>query len=213
MVINAMGTDPDEAKITREDHPRIESAPDADPSEQPKRSNFSTRNVLVVYGRDELLRRDLFVFLRTVGLNPLEFEEIVQQTGTASPYVLDALKLAFTNVQACVVLFSPDETVQLRPHLRSSHDPEGAELQPRPNVLVEAGMAMALQPARTILVRVGKVRSFSDFDGKHYVNLTGTAESRNKLVGKLRVAGCDPRTADDDWLTVGNFKPSGEDQI
>jgi predicted nucleotide-binding protein len=175
------------------------------PSGPSVESHFSPRNVLVVYGRNKALRRDLFALLRALGLHPFEFEEMAQHTGSASPYTWEVLETAFKNVQACVVLFSPDETVSLRPELREKHDDDEKALQPRPNVLIEAGMALALQPKRTILVKVGNVRQFSDFDGKQYVSLTGSAESRNKLRGRLQMAGCDVKSNGDDWLTIGDF--------
>jgi predicted nucleotide-binding protein len=184
---------------------------DRESSRQGRGAHFSKRNVLVVYGRNQALRRDLFSFLRAINLNPLEFEEMARHTGSTSPFTLEVLETAFENVQACVVLLSPDESVTLRPELRGPGDSTQPEFQPRPNVLIEAGMAMALQPNRTILIRVGNVRSFSDFDGKQYVNLTGSAESRNKLLNKLHLAECDVKSHGDDWLTVGDFQISEGD--
>ena len=177
-------------------------------SEGERGAFYSKRNVFVIYGRDNTLRQALFSFLRAINLNPLEFEEIVHQTGKTSPFTMEVLETAFKNVQACVVLLSPDEFVSLRPCLRDPDDTKQRELQPRPNVLIEAGMAMALQSKRTILVRAGKLRTFSDFDGIQYVNLTGNAESRNNLLGKLKLAGCDVKSLGGDWLTNGNLKPT-----
>lgn len=171
----------------------------------------ANKNVFVVYGRDERLRRDLFSFLRTLGLNPMEFEEMAHLTGSASPFTLEIVETGFQNAQACVVLFSPDEFVSLRKGLREESDSDSTDLQPRPNVLIEAGMALALQPKRTVLVRVGKVRDFSDLYGKNYVNLTNTADSRNKLIGRLQASGCDVKRHGSDWLNVGNFKPTEEE--
>ena len=148
----------------------------------------------------------MFSFLRALGLNPLEFEEMVHQTGSASPFTLEVIETAFRNAQACIVLMSPDEIVRLRPELRGPGDSKSSEYQPRPNVLIEAGMAVALQPKRTIIVKIGTVRSISDFDGKQYVSFTGAAESRNKLLGKLRLAECEVQSHGDDWLTAGKFE-------
>jgi predicted nucleotide-binding protein len=171
----------------------------------------SKKEVFVVYGRDERLRRDLFSFLRALNLNPLEFEEMAHRTGSASPFTLEILEKGFEDAQACVVLLSPDEAVSLRKGLRRGGDSNSRELQPRPNVLIEAGMAIALQPKRTILVRVGKIREISDLAGKNYVNLDNSPESRNKLLSRLQVAGCEAKSRGGDWLTEGNFKPSEED--
>jgi predicted nucleotide-binding protein len=174
-------------------------------------SDPSKKNVFVVYGRDEALRLDLFAFLRAIGLTPLEFEEMVHLTGKPSPFTLEVLQAAFHHVQACVVLLSPDESVCLRPSLQEIGDPGTPELQPRPNVLIEAGMAVALRPERTVLVQVGKTRKFSDFDGKQYVALDGSAKSRNKLLHRLQLAGCDAKGHGSDWLEVGKFQAGGMD--
>jgi predicted nucleotide-binding protein len=186
----------------------------ATPAEEPPNSDSASRphnrDVMVIYGHDESLRRDLFSFLRDLGLNPLEFEEMRHLTGEPSPFMLDIVRTGFQNAQACVALFSPDEVVRLREELETEDDPKKEEFQPRPNVLIEAGMAIALQPKRTILLHVGKVRDFSDLAGKNYVNLDGSPESRNKLLGRLREAGCDAKSHGSDWLTKGKFKPSGE---
>jgi predicted nucleotide-binding protein len=165
----------------------------------------SKHDVFVVYGRDHRLRRDLFSFLRSVGVNPLEFEEMSHLTGSTSPSTWEVIQAGFARAQACVVLFSPDELVTLREELRESDDSDVPQYQSRANVLVEAGMALALHPKRTIIVKVGHVREVSDLDGIQYVNLTGSAESRNKLVGKLQLAGCEIKTHGEDWLNVGNF--------
>jgi predicted nucleotide-binding protein len=176
--------------------------------EAPLLAPEAKRNVFVVYGRDERLRTDLFSLLRAFGLNPIEFEEMAQFTGSTSPHLWEILQAGFKHSQACVVLLSPDELVELRPGLRKPTEPRLVELQPRQNVLIEAGMALALHPTRTILVRVGNVRPISDLDGKHYVSLDGSADSRNKLRNKLTLAECDVKTHNGDWLKVGDFKPS-----
>jgi hypothetical protein len=52
------------------------------------------RNVMVVHGRDEAIRRAMFSFLRSIGLHPIEWSEAVDQTGSAAPYVGDVLDRA-----------------------------------------------------------------------------------------------------------------------
>ncbi len=46
-----------------------------------------SRNVFVVHGRDEQVRREMFGLLRRLGLNPLEWEHLVGATGLASPFI------------------------------------------------------------------------------------------------------------------------------
>ncbi len=45
------------------------------------------RNVFVVYGRNSELRRAMFEFLRSIGLNPIEWSMAVAMTETGAPYL------------------------------------------------------------------------------------------------------------------------------
>ena len=117
------------------------------------------RKVFVVHGRNEPARTAMFSFLRSIGLQPIEWSQAVAATGEASPYIGTVLDSAFEAAQAVVVLMTPDEIAYLRPEYSSGEsDPEcepGA--QGRPNVLFEAGMAMGRDPKRTVLVELGAI--------------------------------------------------------
>jgi hypothetical protein len=102
--------------------------------------------------------------------------------------------------QAFLVLMTPDEEVTLRPELRKRPCDGNPAFQPRPNVILEAGMALATDEARTILVSIGPLRGTSDLDGRHVIRLNNSAERRNDLVQRLKVAGCHPNTNGTDWL-------------
>lgn len=80
----------------------------------------------------------------------------------------------------------------------------------RPNVLFEAGLALAYCPTRTILVEVGSLRPFSDIGGRQVLRMGNEAAKRNALAARLRQAGCEVRTDRDDWLTTGDFSPPPE---
>src|SRR5579859_4729629 len=102
------------------------------------------RAVWVIYGRDERLRQGMFTFLRSIGLEPLEFSIARKQTREPLPYIGEILEAGFLQAQAVVVLLSPDDEARLRPDLQREADPAyEAKLtgQARPNVLFEAGMA------------------------------------------------------------------------
>jgi hypothetical protein len=73
------------------------------------------RNVLVVFGRNTDARLAMFEFLRSIGLNPIEWNRARALTGEATPYIGTILDAAFRIAQAVVVLFTPDEIVSLRP--------------------------------------------------------------------------------------------------
>ena len=102
------------------------------------------RRVFVVHGRDDTLAADRFAFLDAIGLQPIAWRDAVRQTGKGSPYVGEILEGAFATAQAVVVLLSPDDEVRLAPSLVREDDQaieREVRLQPRPNVLFEAGMA------------------------------------------------------------------------
>lgn len=163
------------------------------------------RDVLVVYGRDETVRASVFQYLRALGLNPLEWGELVKRTGKASPHVWEVLDLAFQQTQAVVVLFTPDEQCQLRKDLQTEPDDVSLFYQPRPNVLIEAGIALSKNEDHTLLVHIGRTRAISDLAGRHVLRLNNSPESRNDFAERLETAGCRVVRSGSDWLRFGNF--------
>ena len=176
------------------------------------------RKVAVVYGRDKALYDSLLTLLRALDLNPVEWSEAITYTGTGSPYNKDVLDALFSNVQAVVVLLTPDDVVQIRSDLGDETDPdhEKAMMQPRANVIFEAGMAFVLHPERTILVEVGKrlLRPISDLAGINTVRIEDRNETdvrgRKELAQRLKNAGCAVNIDGSQWLTAGDFSVSAD---
>jgi predicted nucleotide-binding protein len=140
-----------------------------------------------------------FDLLRRVGLRPLEFETLVARASSPSPYIGDVVRSGFEFAKACLVLFTDDEIAQLRPELGT--DVQG--FQPRPNVLFEAGMAIALQRERTVIVEVHSLRGLSDLSGIHTIRFTaGMSSERNNLMSRLKNAGCEMDTSGRAWLDL-----------
>ena len=172
------------------------------------RPSGDTKEVFVVHGRNSAARNALFSFLRSIGLRPLEWSVAVQATGKPTPYIGEILGAAFSRAHAVVVLFTPDDEVRLRKPLHGENEPpHEVELtgQARPNVLFEAGMAMARSEDRTVLVELGDLRPFSDIGGRHVVRLDGTPVRRQTLAKRLESAGCPVDLDGSDWLTAGDF--------
>lgn len=189
----------------------------SDDGETKNKNNQTPDNkkVFVVHGRDGRLRDDFFAFLRSLGLNPIEWSEALKLTGKATPYIGEALESAFKNAQAVIVLLSPDDEVRLSPELWKAKEEENEinfMLQARPNVLFEAGMAFGKHPDRTLLIEVGQVKAFSDVAGRHVVRLSNSAEKRNEIAERLRTAGCDVKTSGNDWLNTGDFNITRENR-
>lgn len=160
------------------------------------------RVVAVAYGRDDAARQAVFGFLRALGLKPLEWEQLVRETGSAAPYSGEAVERGFVTAQAVVVLFTPDDRAQLD----SALGQEEARLQARPNVLLEAGMALATHPDRTVLVRVGDVALPSNLSGRNFVRLDGTTEQLAALAGRLEAAQCPVDCTGSEWLDTRRFQ-------
>src|SRR4029078_1296077 len=82
-----------------------------------------TRKVFIVHGRNNAARDALFTFLRSIGLHPLEWSEIVRATGKGSPYIGEVLEKGFSIAQAVVVLMTPDDEARLREPFRGPSEP------------------------------------------------------------------------------------------
>ena len=166
------------------------------------------RNVFVVYGRNGVVKREMYAFLRSIGLATVEWEQAVALTHKGSPFIGDILKTAFSISKAVVVLLSGDDEARLRNDYYTPDDGEKEKIlqpQPRQNVLFEAGMAFGLQPNRTVLVEVGTLRPFSDVSGRYSIRLNNSAEMRNELAHRLESIGCPVNLKGTDWLFAGNF--------
>lgn len=170
-----------------------------------RRQGVSDNVVFVAYGRDNAARTALFALLRSAGVNPREFEQLVVDHGGQAAYVGEIVDRALKEAASIIVLFTPDEKAELKPELRErGEDPEIYE-QPRPNVILEAGMALAHRPQHTIIVQIGRVRPISDLTGRHIIQLDDSIPKRMALLQRLRAAGCRVDLSGNDWMTAGNF--------
>jgi predicted nucleotide-binding protein len=173
--------------------------------------SLNKKRVFVVHGRNKQLTDSMFSFLDAIGLEPLEWNEVIAMTGKPSPTVPEIVSTAFKEAQAIVVLLSGDDLAVLRKEFIHEYDEayeKDVTPQARPNVLFEAGQAMAASQERTVLVQVGKIRKFSDIQGLHITHLDNSTQKRQELITKLRNAHCDIRdiSAENRWMEVGNFE-------
>ena len=172
-------------------------------------SSAHPERVFVVHGRNLAARDAMFMFLRSIGLNPIEWDEAVSMTGKGTPYVGQVLDVAFSQGQAFVVLLTPDDVAYV--HSDYAIDENDPELDPkgqaRPNVLFEAGMALGRDEDRTILVELGDVRPFSDVGGRHVLRMDNSEAKRKALAKRLHTAGCPVDQSSSDWLSAGDFTP------
>jgi len=157
--------------------------------------------VVVIYGHDKPANDALFGWLRAIGLQPREWSQLIQASGSASPFIGNVLEKALQDVQAVIAFFTPDEYVIAA----APGDHGTGRLQARPNVLIEAGMALITHPTRTIAV-LGTQELPSDLAGRHYIRLSHTAvEPLHDLAARLHDAGCDTDTTGTEWLNPTRF--------
>ena len=170
------------------------------------------RNVFVIHGRNAKIKQSMFEFLGSIDLRPLEWSQLASGTRSGSPYIQTVLDQAFVQAQAIVVLLTPDDDAMLNHSFWRKDDPEYEKRltgQARPNVLLEAGMAIALNRECTIFVEIGGLRPFSDMAGIHTLRFDGSPDSRQALVSRLKTAECAADTDHNtDWLTTGDFQVS-----
>ena len=172
------------------------------------------RKVWVVHGRNLKARDAMFIFLRSIGLEPMEWGEALALTGKGTPYTGEVLDLAFAEAQAVVVLVTGDDLARLGTRFADANDLQAeTELTPqaRPNVLFEAGMAFGKYPERTVLVHFGKTRPFSDVAGRNAVYISNDITKRQALADRLRIARAAVVTENrTDWHGAGDFDGANE---
>lgn len=162
------------------------------------------KSVFVIHGRDTKNVDAMYIFLREVGLRPLEWSEVVKTLGNPNPPVWEVVQKGIASSQATLVLLTCDEEVRLRSKLNNGIT-EPFSFQPRPNVLIEAGFAFGLRPRNTVFVQIGPLRTFSDLEGFHILRFDGNSGKRQELAERLILAGCDASMEGTRWHTAGDF--------
>lgn len=173
------------------------SGKDASLSNQ-QQTGIDPKKVFIIHGRNVAARNAVEQFVRVLGLEPLDFDQVSADLG-GSPFVGDVVRRGLELAQGVAALFTPDEFAVLRPGLvgHGEKPEEAGRWQARPNVIFEAGMAWGMMARRTVLVTLGtEVSMFSDVGGVHLVRLGNDVKSRGLFRDKLIGIGCsvDQRT-------------------
>ncbi len=160
--------------------------------------------VFVVHGRDEEPKDLVFAIMESVGLRPRDFNDIRREMGGAA-YIGDVLDRALRQATAILVLLTPDEEVRLRPDLVREGGSDDAGFQARPNVILEAGMALVKNRDQTVIVEWGNVRQMTDLSGLHTLRWNeDSPQTRYELLELLEAAGCQRnQPMGKRWMTVG----------
>ena len=84
----------------------------------------------------------------------------------------------------------------------------GPHPQPRPILVLEAGVAFADDPDRTIIVEMGRIRDIGDLAGFYFVKWRQDGdETRKRLRRKLKLAKCPVHDTGDHRVRAGGAYP------
>jgi predicted nucleotide-binding protein len=149
-------------------------------------------SVFLIHGRDIPVNQLVRSLLEKLDIHVIGWEKAVSLTGSAAPFVLDIVTAGMKAADAAVVLFTPDEDVSLVSELRETQESGCEGRQSRPNVWIEAGMALALDRDAVVLIEYGNCRSASDLSGLHFLRFDTSQVDRflGILANRLRAAGC-----------------------
>ena len=156
----------------------------------------------------------MYEFLSALGLKPQEWGHAIHAASRGrggNPYVNDVVTKIMEEAQAVVVILSPDDEAKLKDQFVGKHErqTEGKlQGQARQNVVFETGIALGTHHRKTIIVRVGDVKSFTDIGGMHIPRLSNDERSRLDLANRLEDLKCDIDRRGDRWLSAGDFTPT-----
>ena len=192
--------------------PAPTSPPRAARGKSAKPARKKDNSVFVIGGRDTALTESMYALLSALGCKPVEFHQAVRRARGKSnnPFIGQVLEDVFGQMDALVVIFSPDDDAKLKDQfLKPSETNIEGRLrgQARPNVIFEAGMAMGAHPEKTIKVQVGEMKGFSDIAGRHMVHLGDSYASRSDFAQRLGKL-CKIDMTGSRWTEVGSFVPA-----
>ena len=148
--------------------------------------------VFVVHGRNKAAFVAMEKFLSFCRIRVLSWSDAKRLAIGPNPTTFSIVKAGLDHAGGILVLFTPDEIAHLKQEYRKPGDSDD-EFRPsgqaRPNVLLEAGMALGLAPDRTIFVRSDSVRRISDIDGLNWITMNGSWDDRSELIDALCKAG------------------------
>ena len=171
------------------------------------KANIDPKSVFVIYGRNRVIMKEMFAFLRSLDLSPMRWYEAIRRTHLGASYTGTIVEAGMKDAQAVLVLLTGDDEVRSKE--TGSKDERIVYPQARPNVLFEAGMAFSKYEKRIILVQMGKVRPCPALYGRNMVKLNNRPGPRWDLMQRLDLVGCQVNF-NGKWNTTGNFMVSDD---
>lgn len=203
-----------DAFLTRAERAQLESLafrgpePETGDARQRARRAPDPRGVFLIHGRNLRARKEMAIFLRACGLEPILFDELRAEMG-AAPTIAEVVEQGMHRAQGVVALFTPDEYAALRSEYRDARDAGDAlrRWQARPNVIFEAGMAFGRDRRRVVFVLLGEPRLFTDVDGISVLYPTNDPKGDRGILRDTLGKGTRCTVKDSrEWMDAGDFE-------
>lgn len=218
MRLTSKGREQAETRITGPAAPTVpterswDHRPVTPPAQDSTKPVSSRRDVFLVHGRNLAAKKAVEDLLEGFDLRVISWTAAANQARKAhrkSPTTLEIVTAGLEMADAVVILVTPDDYGQLHPKLLSPNDDNDERAQTgqaRQNVILEAGMAMGMDAAKVLFVRLGRTRRITDIDGINFVNLGDDDEQRKDLGERLRDGvGVAVDMGRDKWRGKGDF--------
>lgn len=168
------------------------------------------KKVFIIHGRNLKAREEMGVFVRSLGLAAINFEDLRASMG-GSPTIAEIVQRGMSEAQGVIALFTPDEFATLSPEFRDKWRSAGsdeARFQARPNVIFEAGMAFGRDRNRVVFVLLGNVSLFTDVAGIHVLRPKNDPTGDRATLRDTLITGmaCDGEQTGREWMTSGDFE-------
>jgi predicted nucleotide-binding protein len=167
------------------------------------------KKVFIIHGRNMKARDELCIFLRSLGLSPINFMDLRASMG-GTPTVAEIVERGMDQAQGVIALITADEYAAVRSDFRYAHDqPDDIQRwQARPNVIFEAGMAFGRDRKRVIFVLLGTPKLFTDVAGIHVLrpNNDPSGDRAALRTTLSQGMGCDIEVHSTDWMRSGDFE-------
>lgn len=165
------------------------------------------KKVFVIHGENEKIKNSVFDFLSSIGLYPIEFEDLFKSNGNDNLKVSEMLNTVFKTAHAVLSVLTPTEAAMKKHQTKYYYGNRRGEESPplRSNVLLGTGMALALNRERTIVVEIGGLSFYKDLTGFQTISLDNSSASRKELLEKLILTGCEINISSEEWISKGDF--------
>jgi predicted nucleotide-binding protein len=170
-----------------------------------------SKKVFIIHGRNVDARGQMGIFVRSLGLVPINFADLRASLG-GTPTIADIVESGMNQAQGVIALITADEYAAVRPDYRYAHDQpdDVARLQARPNVIFEAGMAFGKDRKRVVFVLLGNPKLFTDVAGIHVLRPTNDPSGDRAVLRSTlwQGMGCEVEPHSTDWMKAGDFESS-----